>query len=270
VLVNVYPLVYTFVLSFQEYKLSSATGRWIGFANYTKILSDHEVWNSIWISIVFTGASVGISFVIGLALALLLNRRMRGRHVVRSVFIIPWAVPAFVAALTWSWMFNDQFGIISGLTRALGGKPVVWLGKDYALASLITVMVWKSFPFQVVVLLAGLQAINQELYEAASVDGAGTVAKFWHITIALLKPIAMVAILLASINAFNYFTIPWILTRGGPAGATSVLPIATYNIGFIAGDYGYAAAGAVLMFWFILLMSVLYVYQYIQEVRSLE
>src|SRR5437763_14277897 len=85
VLVNVYPLVYTFVLSFQEYKLSSATGRWIGFANYTKILSDREVWNSIWISIVFTGASVGISFVIGLALALLLNRRMRGRHVVRSV-----------------------------------------------------------------------------------------------------------------------------------------------------------------------------------------
>ena len=176
-LVNVYPLIYTFVVSFQEYKITSVAGRWIGAANYTKILSDPEVWNSIRVSIVFTLASVSLSFLIGLTLALLLNRRMRARHLVRSVFIIPWAVPAFVAALTWAWMYNDQFGIISAMTRSLGAKPVIWLGKEYALASLVAVMVWKSFPFQLVVLLAGLQAINQELYEAAAVDGAGAPAR---------------------------------------------------------------------------------------------
>ena len=268
-LVNVYPLVYTVVVSFLELKITSSAGKWVGLANYARILRDPEVWNSVRISIVFTVASVGASFVLGFALALLLNRAIRWRGAVRSVFIIPWAVPGFVAALTWSWMYNDQFGILNGLLRTVGLKPIIWLGKDHALASLVAVVVWKSFPFDFVVLLAGLQAIGQDMYEAAAVDGAGALARFWHITLQLIKPVAMVAVLLASINAFQGFTIPWILTRGGPAGATSLIPIATYNIGFVAGDFGYAAAAAVLMFCFILITSALYVYQYVREVRDL-
>ena len=185
------------------------------------------------------------------------------------MFIIPWAIPAFVAALVWAWMFNDQFGILAAFYRSFGLRAPIWLGRDWALWSLIGVMVWKSFPFQLVVLLAGLQAIPKEQYEAAEVDGASLVQRFWHITVPLIRPVAMIGILLASVNAFHYFTIPWILTRGGPANATNVIPIATYNIAFIAGDFGYAAAAAVLMFLFILATSGLYIWQYVREVREL-
>jgi multiple sugar transport system permease protein len=129
-------------------------------------------------------------------------------------------------------------------------------------------MVWKSFPFQMVVLLAGLQAIPAELYEAATVDGAKAYQRLLHITMPLLKPIAMISVLLASINAFNYFTIPWILTRGGPAGATSVLPIYTYTIGFVGGDFGFAATMAVIMFIFILIVGSLYLWQYLRETEA--
>ena len=129
-------------------------------------------------------------------------------------------------------------------------------------------MVWKSFPFQLVVLLAGLQSIPKDQYEAAAVDGANVFQRFWTITVPLIKPVAMVGILLASVNAFHYFTIPWILTRGGPANATNVIPIATYNIAFIAGDFGYAAAAAVLMFLFILVISGVYIWQYVREVQD--
>ena len=268
-LVDVYPLLFNVWISFQERKMSSAATPFIGLRNYQRILADPEVWNAIRVSLIFTFGSVLLSFLIGFGLALLLNKRFPGRGAVRSVFIVPWAVPAFVAALVWSWMFNDQFGILSSLARALGSRPPVWLGQDLALWSLIGVMVWKSFPFQLVVLLAGLQAIPKEQYEAAEVDGANVFQRFRSITVPLIRPVAMIGILLAAVNAFHYFTIPWILTRGGPSGATNVIPIATYNIAFIAGDFGYAAAAAVLMFVFILLMSSLYIWQYFREVEDL-
>jgi multiple sugar transport system permease protein len=269
VLVDVYPLLFNVWISFQERKISSATATFIGLRNYQRILTDPEVWNAIRVSLVFTFCSVFLSFVLGFGLALLLNRQFPGRGIVRSVFIIPWAIPAFVAALVWSWMFNDQFGILSAMVRGAGLRPPIWLGRDWALWSLIGVMVWKSFPFQLVVLLAGLQAIPKEQYEAAAVDGANAFRRFLSITVPLIRPVAMVGILLAAVNAFHYFTIPWILTRGGPANATNVIPIATYNIAFIAGDFGYAAAAAVLLFFFILAISALYIWQYVREVRDL-
>lgn len=268
-IVNIYPLLDTVRLSFTDRLLSrpEENTRFIGLDNYSRILDSPDVWNAFKVSLIFTVISVGLSFVIGLGLALLLNQKLPGRAILRSIFIIPWAVPAFVAALTWSWMFNDQFGIIASLLKDIGiTKPPIWLGADLALVSLIVVMVWKSFPFQLVVLMAGLQAIPAELYEAATVDGAVAYQKLLHITMPLLKPIAMISVLLASINAFNFFTIPWILTRGGPAGATSVLPIYTYTLGFVGGDFGFAATMAVIMFLFILVVGSIYLWQYLREV----
>lgn len=270
-IVNVYPLLDTVRLSFTDRLLSrpEENTRFVGLENYTRILGDANVWTAFQVSLVFTISSVGFSFFIGLLLALLLNQPLPGRAVLRSLFIIPWAVPAFVAALTWSWMFNDQFGIISSMLKGIGiAKPPIWLGADLALVSLIVVMVWKSFPFQLVVLMAGLQSIPNELYEAATVDGAVARQRLLYITMPLLKPVAMISVLLASINAFNFFTIPWILTRGGPAGATSVLPIYTYTVGFVGGDFGFAATMAVIMFLFILAAGSLYLWQYLREVDS--
>ncbi len=266
-IVDVYPLLYNVWISFEERKIAVATPLFVGLRNYQRILADPEVWHAIRVSLIFTVGSVVLSFVIGFALALALNRAWPGRGVMRSVFIVPWAMPAFVAALVWAWMFNDQFGILAGLWRAAGLRPPIWLGRDLALVSLIGVMVWKSFPFQLVVLLAGLQAIPREQYEAAAVDGANMLQRFWHVTLPLIRPVALVSVLLAAVNAFHYFTIPWLLTRGGPANATNVIPIATYNIAFIAGDFGYAAAAAVLLFLFILGLGGIYLWFYLREVR---
>jgi multiple sugar transport system permease protein len=267
-LVNVYPLVYTFALSFEQYRISSAAAKWIGLTNYAAILADPNVLGSVRVSLIYTIGSVGVSFVLGFALALLLNQRLPWRGVIRSIFIIPWAVPAFVAALTWAWMYNDQFGIFSALFRAINIDPPNWLGANDALASVIAVAVWKNFPFHMIILLAGLQAIGADLYEAANVDGAGALDRFRHITLPLIRPMALIAILLNSINAFQDFTLPWLVAQGGPAGATTGIPIATYQIGFVSGDFGYAAAAAVLMFVFILAMSSVYVYAYIRDARS--
>ena len=262
-IVNLYPVGYAFVISLQEKKLSTSHTTFVGLDNYRRILTDPEVWNSIRLSLIFTVVSVGLSFLIGLALALLLNRPLRGRGVLRSLFIIPWAIPAFVAALIWGWMYNDQFGIISALLKQCGvAHPPVWLDTHHALWALIAVMTWKSFPFQMVVLLAGLQSIPQELYEAAAVDGASGMRRFRAITLPLLRPVAMVSVLLASINAFHYFAIPWILTHGGPSNATNVIAIAVYSIAFAAGDFGYGSAAAMLMFVFILAGSGLYLWSY--------
>jgi multiple sugar transport system permease protein len=269
VLVNLYPLAYALIISFQENLISSRETPWVGLANYRTLVTDPETWDSIRISVVFTVASVAGSFLIGLLLALLLNRPLRGRAIIRSLFIIPWAIPAFVAALIWAWMFNDQFGILTALLRQAGVEsPPIWLSRELALWSLILVMIWKSFPFQLVVLLAGLQAIPTELYEAAAVDGAGPWRRFLAITLPLLRPVAMVSVLLAAINAFHYFSIPWILTRGGPSKATNVIPIEAYNRAFLVGNFGEGSAAAVLMFGFILLASAVYLWFYVREVSQ--
>ncbi len=266
-ILTLYPLANAFVISFQDNRLRSRESPFIGFDNYRAIVSDPEVWNSIRLTLIFTVTSVVGSFLIGLALALLLNRPLWGRRYIRSLFIIPWAIPAFVAALTWSWMFNDQFGILTAVLKSWGvARPPIWLDKEHALWSLIGVMIWKSFPFQLVVLLAGLQTIPGDLYEAAAVDGANARQRFRAITLPLLQPVAMVSILLAAINAFHYFPIPWILTRGGPSNATNVISIETYSQAFGAGNFGRGAAAAIVMFLFILAMSAVYIWAYLREV----
>jgi ABC-type sugar transport system permease subunit len=234
------------------------------------VLRDPETLNSLKLSVLFTVVSVALSYLIGLGLALLLNRPIKGRGLLRALFIVPWAMPAFVAALVWGWMYNDQFGIITALAKAAGvSHPPVFLSARYALWSLIAVMVWKSFPFQFVVLLAGLSSIDVEILRAAEVDGASGWQRFRQIVFPLLRPVSMVAVLLAAINAFQYFPIPWILTQGGPANATNVVPIAVYNTAFLVGDFGTAAAVATLMFGFVLVMGAAYVLQYMREVQQI-
>jgi multiple sugar transport system permease protein len=270
VLVDVYPLMFNALISLQERKISTAHPTFVGLRNYAAVLRDPETLNSLKLSVLFTVVSVALSYLIGLGLALLLNRPIKGRGLLRALFIVPWAMPAFVAALVWGWMYNDQFGIITALAKAAGvSHPPVFLSARYALWSLIAVMVWKSFPFQFVVLLAGLSSIDVEILRAAEVDGASGWQRFRQIVFPLLRPVSMVAVLLAAINAFQYFPIPWILTQGGPANATNVVPIAVYNTAFLVGDFGTAAAVATLMFGFVLVMGAAYVLQYMREVQQI-
>src|SRR5262249_30922919 len=218
--VDVYPLLFSALISLQERKISTLEPVFVGLRNYAAVIRDPEMVHSIKVSVIFTVASVALSYVIGLVLALLLNRRVRWRGLLRAVFIVPWAIPAFIAALIWGWMYNDQFGIIPALAKDLGiARPPIFLSAPYALGSLIAVMVWKSFPFQFVVLLAGLSAIDEEILRAAEVDGATPWQRFWQITFPLLKPVSVVGGLLAAVNGFPYFPIPWRPEPGRPAHA---------------------------------------------------
>jgi multiple sugar transport system permease protein len=269
-IVDVYPLFFNALISLQTRKISTAHPSFAGLQNYAAIVRDPEMLHSLKVSIVFTLVSVIFSYVIGLILALLLNRPIWGRGWLRSIFIIPWAMPAFVAALIWGWMYNDQFGIIPALAMRAGfAHPPVFLSAPFALWSLIAVMIWKSFPFQFVVLLAGLSGIDGEILQAAEIDGANNWQRFWRVTFPLLRPVSMAAVLLAAINAFQYFPIPWILTQGGPANATNVVPIAVYNTAFLVGDFGSAAAVATLMFAFILVTGAVYLLEYVREIQQL-
>jgi ABC-type sugar transport system permease subunit len=272
-LVNIYPLYETFRLSFTNrlFSRSDADTRYVGLTNYSNVLSDPTLWESFKISLLFTICTVGISYFIGLGIALLLNQNLPGNGILRSIFIIPWAMPAFVTALIWSWMMNDQFGIFASFLKGFGvTKPPIWLGADLALLALIVVVIWKHFPFMFIILLAGLQAIPTELYEAAEVDGARGFDKFWHITFPLLKPVSFMAILLSTIQTFNMFTIPWILTKGGPGEATNLLPIYAYRKGFVGGDFGVASTLAVIIFVFIMVIGSLYLWQYLRGSDDLE
>lgn len=269
-LIDGIPLVYGLVLSLFNQSLSNPTTSFVGLRNYSTQLSDPSTWNSIGLSLVFTLSSVALAFLLGMISALLLNAPMRARGVIRALLIIPWAVPAFVAALIWQWMYNDQFGIINSVMTGLGvHNPPLWLSSRYAMMSLIIVMVWKSFPFQMVLLLAGLQAIPDELYEAAKVDGASPWKGFVSITLPLLRPISFISVLMAAINAFQFFPIPWILTAGGPAGATNVIPISSYNTAFQAGQLSQGATIATIMFIIILIGASVYLWRYVKLMGSL-
>jgi ABC-type sugar transport system permease subunit len=174
-IVDVYPLIFNTLISLQVRRISTAHPHFVGLQNYANVIRDPEMLHSLKVSIIFTGVSVCFSYPMGLLLALLLNRPIKGRGFLRFLFIIPWATPAFVAALTWGWMYNDQFGIIPALAKGAGlSHPPVFLSAPFALWSLIAVMVWKSFPFQFVVLLAGLSAIDIEIFQVAEMDGTNS------------------------------------------------------------------------------------------------
>ncbi len=270
VLIDGVPLVYGLAISLFNQSLSNPTTSFVGLHNYAVQLSNPSTWHSIGLSLIFTGFSVAFAYLIGIISALLLNAPMGGRGVIRATLIIPWAIPAFVAALIWQWMYNDQFGIIDSVLTTLGvHHPPVWLSAQYAMVSLIIVMVWKSFPFQMLLLLAGLQAIPDELYEAANIDGASSWQRFRLITVPLLQPISFIAILMAAINAFQFFPIPWILTAGGPADATNVIPISSYNTAFQAGQISQGATIATIMFIIILVGASVYLWRYVKQIGSL-
>ena len=240
-------------------------GHFIGLTNIQRLLVDSIYLQTVRNTLIYTGGATILKLVAGFGVALLINERFRFRQAIRSAVLLPWIVPAALGTMAWLWIFAPSFSVLNWILIHIGlvktGLP--WLvDGNLALLSVILVNAWRGIPFFGITLLAGLQAIPHELYEAASVDGASGWRRFRAITLPLLRPVAMVSVLLASINAFHYFAIPWILTHGGPSNATNVIAIAVYSIAFAAGDFGYGSAAAMLMFLFILAGSGLYLWSY--------
>ena len=251
--VAVFPLAWTVWESLHRHDLRMPwLGRpFVGLANYGEILADGRFWQALGHTFLFTAATVSLELLLGLALALAMNRAFRGRSLVRAAVLVPWALPTVVAGLLWRFLFDSQAGIagsISWFTRA----STAWV-------PVILADVWKTAPFVALLLLAGLQGIDLAVYEAAAVDGAGPWRRLRSVTLPLLKPALLVALIFRTLDAFRVFDLIYVLTGGGPGTATEPIALYTFNTFFSNLRFGYGAALSVIVFLVTFLLAMLYI-----------
>lgn len=257
-MVVLYPFVYNLVLSFSNMNLSHFYNwRIIGFENFVAVFKEKMFWYFLFKNILWTAINVFFHVTIGIFLALVLNKDIKGKTFFRTLLILPWAVPQYITALTWRGMFNSEYGAISLILDNLFGLKIPWLTTEWgAFTACIITNVWLGFPFMMVIALGGLQSIPNELYEAAEIDGASWFHKFKNITVPLIKPVMIPAITLGIIWTFNNFNIVWLVSNGGePADTTHILISWVYKSGFRYFRMGYAAAFSMIIFLILLLFS---------------
>ena len=259
VLVGV-PFLNALWLSFHKKLLGAVDAPWIGLANYASLIGDAAFWQAVRNTFVFTTGSIGAKLMMGLFIALVLNEALPLRGLWRSIVMLPYAMPTLVSVLVWKWMYNDVAGVLNYLVGEahLTDHQILWLGDpNIAMPAVIAVNVWRGFPFFVITILAGLQTVPQELYDAAKVDGAGVWARFRQVTMPGIMPVVAVTTLFSAILTFNDFSIIWILTQGGPGNATNVLATLTYKIAIPGLELGKGVAVSVLMLPILVLLIVL-------------
>ncbi|MCB0140038.1 MAG: sugar ABC transporter permease [Caldilineaceae bacterium] len=255
-----YPFTNSIWLSFHRKLIGVPDASFIGLQNYLDLFTDEAYWTAVRNVFVFTGVSVAIKLVLGTLVSVILNERLPMRGLLRSFVLLPWAMPTLVTVLTWRWMYNDLFGVFNYLMLQAGliNTPLAWLGtRDLAMPAVIIVNIWRGFPFFAISLLAGLQSVPSELYDAGKVDGAGVLNRFRHITLPNILPVMAVVTLLSTIWTFNDFAIIWLLTQGGPSGATEVLSTLTYRIAIGGTELGKGVAVSVTLMPLLLLLIIL-------------
>ncbi|MEV1145879.1 sugar ABC transporter permease [Micromonospora sp. NPDC049799] len=263
--VVLYPLIGALTTSVFAQSLVVPGRTFVGLDNFRAVL-DGEFWSIMRNTIVYTIGSTVAPVVVGFALALALNSRIRGRSVLRGLFLFPWVIPGVVVSFVWLWIFNANYGLLNGILVGLGvvDDPITWLGDPgTAMAAIIIAKTWASFPWIMVMLLAGLQTIPATLTEAASLDGAGPVARFRHVTLPHLRGILGIVVLLEVIWNLQHFDMIYVLTGGGPAGSTTTFAVAVYDTAFKGFDLGKASALGAL--WLVLIMALVVVYVRISE-----
>jgi len=259
--VIVYPLVSAIYLSLFSIFTPTLTGHWVGFANYADLVGSHEFWRSLFNTALWTVLTLVLQIALGIAMALMLHQNMVFRSLARSLILFPYFVSTVVAVLVWRWLFNDLYGILNHLMLWAGifSAPIDWLGTmPNALASIVLVGAWKYFPFVVIAVLARLQSIPEQLYEAATIDGAGAWSRFTDVTLPQLREVLLVVVLLRAIWDFKEFDLIYLLTGGGPVIATQTLPLMVYKDAFGLNQMGRAAAVAVSMMLIMLAFMVVY------------
>ncbi|MGD8868952.1 MAG: sugar ABC transporter permease [Gemmatimonadales bacterium] len=263
-LIAFFPLAFTLWESFHVHDLRMPwRGRpLVWLQNYMEVLSDGRFWEAMIHTGIFTVGTVTLELVIGLVLALALNRAYRGRGLVRAAVLVPWAIPTVVAALLWRFMFDSQAGIANAVLMDVGlmDEPFVWfIHTTAAWVPIILADVWKMTPFVALLLLAGLQNIDASLYEAARIDGAGPWDQFRHVTLPLLKPAILVALIFRTLDAFRVFDLIFVLTGGGPGTATE--PIALYTFTALLQNlrFGYGSALSVVIFLVTFALAIFYI-----------
>lgn len=250
------------VTMFENLRSSIVKSNFIGAANYTSVVKDIRFWKALAHTLFFTVCTVALEFCIGMALALIMNKAMRGIGIVRTIALIPWAIPTAVSALMWSYMYDGSYGIIAKVLADvhLISKPAdMLLTASGAMGSAIFADVWKTSPYMALLLLAGLQVIDRGLYESASIDGSTPIKTFFKITLPLMKPSIMVALLFRTLDAFRVYDLISILTSGGPGNGTETLSVYAYKLMFGQSNYGYGSTVVIGMFVFVAIIAIVYI-----------
>src|SRR4051794_1821448 len=255
---TLYPILASFYYSFTEFDAIS-NPEWVGLANYRTLLTlDPNFWTSVGNTLFYAGVAVPLNLVIGICVALLLNQKVAGMSIYRTIFFLPSIVPDIASAMLWAWILNPQFGLANSLLRKVGLPTVGWLSNpQWSKPSLILIGLW-AFGGSMIILLAGLQDIPEHLYEAAELDGANALRKVWHVTLPMLTPTIFFNLVLGVIGSFQYFTNAYVLTQGsgGPASSTLFYSLLLYRNAFAYFKMGYASAMAWLLFAFVMTITL--------------
>lgn len=266
------PITQQFLTSFSNNVVGVKAVRWVGLSNYERLFTDDDFWFAVRVTFVYMFFVVVISVSIGLFSALMLNRAFRGRNFARSVIAVPWAFPEVSAVLVFLWMCNPTFGVMNVFARLIPGidENLRWLmDPNLAMPLVVALSVWKVFPFTTLVILAALQAVPKDLYEAAEVDGANRLQSFRFITIPEIAPTLMLMGVLVAIFSFKQFTLIWLTTGGGPyGGITETLVLRIYQTAFRFFDLAYGATLGVAGFVIVLGLTLLFVYVQQRQERA--
>jgi multiple sugar transport system permease protein len=244
-----YPFFYGIFLSFQERKVAQP-GVFVGLANFFVLTQDAVFWQVARNTFVYTAVATALKMVGGLGMALVMHQQFRGKNLARAFLLLPFIVPTVLSTVAWMWILDPTFSVINWtlLNSGLVRENFSWLGNaTLAMVSIIGVNTWRGLPFYGITLLAGLQTIAPDLYEAAAIDGASVTQRFWHITLPLIKPVLVIVTMFSVIFTFSDFQLPYILTHGGPANATHLFATYAFDIGMSAGQLGMGAAVALAM-----------------------
>jgi ABC-type sugar transport system permease subunit len=262
VLIAGFPLVYNVWNSFQHLVLTDpGTQRFVGLDNYARMFKDGQIVQPFFRTALFSIVSVAIEFVLGLSLALVMHREFPGRGLVRAAILIPWAVPTVVSGMLWKNMFDPSAGFVDYLLGALHlpGAQTAWLNGVWTSWTVVLVAdAWKNTPFLAIILLAGLQIIPDDLYEQSRIDGAGVIRRFLFVTLPLLQPAILVALIFRTISAFLIFDIIYVITNGGPGSSTETLSFVNWRAFLVNTDFGYGGAVSVMLIVASVLIAVVY------------
>ena len=257
-----WPMIDTFRQSLYTTSFINPQPKFVGLESYRRIFGDASFWQVVRNSLIWTAGVVALQNIGGFLVALLLNQRLPGQGVLRSLVLLPWVLPGVVAAILWRFMYDPQLGLINSFFVRLGTNGPAWLADtSTAMLAVIVAAFWKGFPFSTVIYLAALQNVDQEQVEAAKMDGAGPLRRLFDVVLPAMRPVIVVNVLLTTILTFNYFDMIWVLTRGGPLNATAIFPTRIYEIGFGQFRFGeassYGAISVVVLVVFVALLLLL-------------
>jgi len=260
---NLFPIVYALYISVHYWMLARPQPpRFVGLSNYEQLFFDERFRNAVLVSLKFIALAVGTELLLGFGLAFVFNARLRGMATLRKLTLLPSLVMPLVVGLVWFYMFNENFGIVNWIWVMLGGTRVPFLTQGtLALLSIVATDVWQWTPFVMLVFFAALQALPEYVYEAARIDGLSGSQIFFRVTLPLLRPAILIVLIIRAVDALRSLELVFMMTKGGPAGDTEVLPWYLYTTGFMSLDLGYAAAMAVLMLALVTVLSQLFVRQ---------